>query len=177
MSDKILWHKIMRTDMLAITAEAAPSGTGGGARHIVLAVNRDEFPIHDFLNVTQCQDMEIAIQPIHGIVGPVRMEFACLASRRRGEWRIARQYNERYPLWTEQHGFPRDIDSYDANDPPVILIIRISNKYHARFCMLSKLDEIADSLQGIIASSGRNSGIETCKREWGAILRESIPPP
>ncbi len=177
MSDKILWRKIMPMDMASILGQAAPAGGGGGSRHIVLGADRDWFLIHDFLDVTRCEDTEVVFQPIHGIVEPKIIGFSCLASRRGGEWIISRQHNERYPLWTEEHGFPRDVDSYDPNDPPVILIIRISNEYHARFYMLSKLDEIAPDLQEIIANSAKNSGIQTYRSEWGVLLRESIPPP
>ena len=177
MSDKVLWRKIQRVDMMAMSGHAAPGGGGGGAKHIALGRNSNQFPIHEFLHVNGCGDTAITIEPIPGLVEEKRMEFACQPGRRQGEWRIARQHHDRYPLWTVNYGFPESVGSYDQDDPPVIFILRISNEYHARFCMLSRLARVSPILDGAIRNSRGNSGIEEFQPEMGALLAQSIPPP
>jgi len=177
MSDRVLWRKIQRVDMMAMTGEAAPARTGGGAKHIALGRNSDQFPIHEFLRVNGCGNTAITIEPIPGLVEERQMEFACQPERRKGEWRIARQHHERYPLWTVDYGFPESVDSYDQDDPPVIFILRISNEYHARFCMLSSLAGVSTILDAAVRDSGKNSGIEEFQPEMGALFSQSISPP
>ena len=49
MADLVLWRRLTRTDFEAMSGEAAPSGTGGGAMHIALGTDRVELPIAEFL--------------------------------------------------------------------------------------------------------------------------------
>ena len=160
-----------------MTGEAAPSGTGGGAKHIALGINSPTFPINSFLNITTCQDINIKIEKIPGLIREKTIEFSCNPSRRHGEWRISRQHSDRYPLWTTDYSFPRDINEYNEQDPPIIFIIRISKMYHARFCMYSDLDTLLPSLKIVVDNSRKNSGIERFRREMGEIFKIYIPPP
>jgi hypothetical protein len=157
-----------------MTGEAAPAGTGGGAKHIALGVNSVEFPIQEFLGVKRCENIEIKIEQIPGLVEEKYIEFSCQADRRGGEWRISRQHHDRYPLWIETYGFPKNIRDYDSANPPVIFIIRISDEYHSRFCMLSNLPDFIGSK---IKSSIKNSGIEDFQPEMGVLFSLLIPPP
>lgn len=177
MSDKILWRKLTFNDMNAISGAAAPSGGGGGAKHIALGVDSSDFPIMDFLNVSSCQDIDIPIEPIPGLIERKNITLSSRLERRGGEWRIARQHLDRYPLWTPKYGFPRDANDYDDPNPPIIFIIKISDEYHARFCMLSELNNISPSLKNIIESSIKNSGIEDFDQDMGDIFGIRIPPP
>jgi energy-coupling factor transporter ATP-binding protein EcfA2 len=66
-----------------------------------------------------------------GSVPSSTVAFAYNPVRRGGEWTIADQATNRYPLWTEQYGFPA---SYNSSNPPIIYVIRTnSGKFHARF--------------------------------------------
>lgn len=176
MSDKVLWRKITATDMKAITGAAAPSGSGGGAKHIALGVSSRDFPILEFLNVPHCQDVDLRIEPISGLVEETDMEFSCQPERRGGEWRISRQHKDRYPLWTSVHGFPEDLEEYDLENPPVILIARISDRYHARFCMLSEMEGVSSDLKEAIEQSSKNSGIVDFEESMGSMFKLRIPP-
>lgn len=177
MSDKILWRKLTSNDMNAISGAAAPGGGGGGAKHIALGVDSRDFPIMDFLNVSSCQDIDIKIEPITGLIEQKNITFSSQQNRRGGEWRIARQHLDRYPLWTPKYGFPRGANDYNDQNPPVIFIIKISNEYHVRFCMLSEVINISPSLKSIIESSRKNSGIEDFEQSMGNVFKIRIPPP
>ncbi len=163
--------------MNAISGSAAPGGGGGGAKHIALGVDSPDFPINDFLNVTRSQDVIIKIEPIPGLIEQKNITFSSQVDRRGGEWRIARQHLDRYPLWKQQYGFPDDAGQYNDDNPPLIFIIKISNDYHARFCMLSELEIISPWLKNIINSSIKNSGIEDYNQGMGDIFRIRVPPP
>ena len=176
MSDKILWRKLTFNDMNAISGAAAPGGGGGGAKHIALGVNKPNFAIKDFLNVNVCQDITITIEPIPGLIEQQNIIVSSQESRRGGEWRIARQHRDRYPLWEPQYGFPNDSTQYDHTNPPIIFIIKISNEYHARFCMLSELDNLSSLLKNIIETSKNNSGIEDFEQNMGGIFQIGVAP-
>jgi hypothetical protein len=176
MTNLLLWRRITRTDMMDMTGRAAPSGTGGGAKHIPLGVNRPDFDIIGFLGAPGCEDVSITIEGIPGLVEDTELEFACNPDRRGGEWRITRQHSDRYPLWREEEGFP-GYDNYDEDNPPVIFIIKIQDKFHARFCMFSELGELSESLRDLIGDSRRNSGIVEFSRDFDPVFDVGVPPP
>lgn len=140
--DKVLWRKLTKNDMNAINGLAAPAGGGGGAKHIALGVSSRDFPINEFLGVTACRNVTIDVQSVPGLVEKGSIIFTCNPSRRNGEWIISQQHLDRYPLWTQKHGFPSDFNDEDSPDRPVIFIFRIAGEYHARFCTVSQLDTL-----------------------------------
>lgn len=129
---KILWRKLTRTDFNDMEGRGAVSGSGGGARHIPLGT-QSTIDVASFLGV------ELNSSPVRktlkieaaGTIPSSEIEIAANPNRRNGEWRIANQTANRYPLWSPQNGFP---DSYDQNSPPIIFLIRTDEgKFHARF--------------------------------------------
>jgi len=161
--------------MNAIMGEAAPGGGGGGAKHIALGTDSKNLPLNAFIGVTTPKQTTLAIEEIPGLVSQQTLELSINPARNK-EWRISRQHLNRYPLWTEQYGFPKDVVSYDQNNPPIIFIINLSGKYHARFCLYSQLTTIAPTLKQIIHDSTRNTGIIPFTNEYGDLLGLNIPP-
>jgi len=180
LTDKVLWRRITKTDMMGMTGEAAPSGTGGGAKHIVLGTNGPDFNIYEFLGVNRCEDIVKTIEEIPGRVPRFDLTFSCLSDRRGGEWRLARQHLERYPLWKPKYDFPSGMEDYSESNPPIIFIFKIAGKYHARFCMYSDLEGLSQDLKTIIDRCNRgrkNSGVIDYNDDFWELLSFNIPPP
>jgi hypothetical protein len=144
---KVLWKEINLTDFNGMTGEAAVSGTGGGARHIVLGISKPGNEVADFLPAGHGKDVEIQTE-----AGPhwprSTLTFKSNPKRRGGEWLIADQTNHRHPAWKTTAGFPA---KFDSSNPPVILVLEIAGKYHVRWLDKSSLAALAP----LISSSAR----------------------
>ena len=146
---KILWKEINLTDFNGMTGEAALSGTGGGARHIVLGKSSPANDVAGFLPAGHGNEVTIKTE-----VGPQwprsTLTFKSNPGRRGGEWLIADQTNHRHPAWKTAAGFPA---KFDPKNPPVILVIEIAGKYHVRWLDKSSLaalaPQIAASTRGV----------------------------
>lgn len=156
MSDLLFWRELTLTDFNAINGLAAPSGTGGGAMHIALGVDRPKFPIKDFLQ-TKGSTATITAGSKGGVAP---LTFDGNPARRGGEWRITDQYNHRHPAWTTAQGFPA---TYNSSDPPVILVARLSSDYLASFKMKSEIGSHLIELNKLMKS---RSGITEIKESW-----------
>lgn len=161
MSALVLWKRLTENDFNAMHGAASPRGHGGGARHIALGVSNRAFPIADFLgrrqgNVTLPTVAQLGHHPAD------ELEFSSNPGRRHGEWIIRDQFSHRHPAWTESTGFPT---TYDSDNPPYVLIVRIGDKTHARSITANKLGRIpATALPvGII---DRPKGIQTASRAF-----------
>jgi len=159
---KVLWRKLTQTDFNDMRGQGAVAATGGGARHIPLGVSSPTFDIETFLGVTVGNSTLRFPATIEsaGNIPSVRLEFVCNPQRRGGEWTIADQVANRYPLWTEQNGFPT---SYDPSTPPIIYVVRTSGgKFHARFTNSdsASLDRFPDAFKQVwTGTTGSNKGI------------------
>ncbi len=136
MNPKVLWRRISPTDFRAMNGNASPHGRGGGAMHIALGVRSDLFPIDDFLNAAGQTDVAISASADPKRIQAAHLAFSGNPRRRGGEWRIRDQYSNRHPAWATSAHFPT---SYDASNPPYILIFKIGNSFHARFLLESQL--------------------------------------
>ena len=140
--DSVLWRFITLNDFKSMNGLHATE-QGGSAKHIVLS-SRDA--VGDFFNVTaQPRDRVIRttidVVPVSGIPDSGEsIALACQLDRRNGEWRLPDQDQNRYELWTPQHGFPapseiswREQEDYYDEAPPIIYFIRDrEGRYHAR---------------------------------------------
>ena len=133
--DVVLWRRLTNTDFNAMNGLAAPYGRGGGAMHIALGVESDDFPIRRFLQ-TRKTEFTIATQGWPGHHKKAQLTFSGNPDRRGGEWRITDQYSHRHPAWTSDAGFP---GNYDSGDPPYVLVFRSQDQFHARLTSASEL--------------------------------------
>ena len=143
MVDLVLWRRLTQTDFNAMHGKASPYGEGGGAMHISLGVQADEFPIDRFLRSGKRTTVTIATTPQRHGNGPSELTFATNADRRGGEWVIRDQYTHRHPAWSPQVGFPK---KYDPNNPPYILVFRVGNTFHVQFSTARGLLSFASAL-------------------------------
>jgi len=141
MSDYVLWKQLTRTDFNSMHGTASPFGRGGGARHIALGVSTRRFPIEQFLSVGNRSRLSIQVESKN--FGSAPLVFASIPGRRHGEWMIADQLKHRHPAWTEDSGFPT---KYNPANPPVILVFRTGEKFHARLATLKQLNALATEL-------------------------------
>jgi len=111
-----------------MNGQAAPHGHGGGAMHIALGVQTENFPVQDFLT-TANTEATIRTEPWPQHHRAANLTFSGNPDRRGGEWRITDQYTHRHPAWTRDAGFPA---AYDRANPPYVLIFRVQDKYHVR---------------------------------------------
>jgi 5-methylcytosine-specific restriction enzyme B len=112
----------------------ALADSGGGARHIPLGVP-STIDVGGFLGIqtTNSSVRHLIDAEPSGTVQSAQIAFAFNPRRRGGEWTIADQASNRYPLWANENGFPV---TFDASNPPLIYIVKTqSGKYHARFTM------------------------------------------
>ncbi|NEU56547.1 hypothetical protein [Halorussus sp. MSC15.2] len=144
--DQVLWKYLTITDFGGMNG-IWEGDDGGSAKHIPLwPSKRDE--IAEFFDVApfppedqDVVDEQINLEPVEGVPdseGPIKV--SCKLDRREGEWRIANQHNDRYVLWTPEHGFPaknelpvEDEDDYYDSNPPIIYFVKDEQgNFHAR---------------------------------------------
>jgi HNH endonuclease len=128
------------SDFNAMNAAASPHGRGGGARHVVLGLSAESFPIERFLEAHGQQNVTIQIAGQPGQYSQAPLSFAGNRNRRGGEWLIRDQYNNRHPAWSEATGFPA---AYDPADPPYLLIFHVGRNFHARFALDTQLRRLS----------------------------------
>jgi hypothetical protein len=133
---KVLWKLLNQTDFNGMTAQAATSGTGGGARHIVLGRSLPNNNVVDFLSAGNSSNVTID-------VGGTLLTFDGNPARRNGEWRIADQASNRHPAWTTVAGFPK---TFNASDPPVVMILQVDGAYHAAWLNRATLAALAPAM-------------------------------
>lgn len=143
--ESVLWKCLTWTDWKAIHGSFA-SGGGGSAKHITLPGSK-KHQIADFFDVAGFPDKDqdedditqmvyekdidlIPVEDVPGSEGPIGI--ACKYDRRNGEWRITDQDQNRYILWTPDHGFPQpdqyeDKDDYWASERPIIYFAKDSD--------------------------------------------------
>lgn len=143
--DKVLWKFLTRTDYSAMNGLYAGQG-GGSAKHITLPPSKKE-EIADFFDVSPFPptgqnviNKQLSVEPVEdvpGSEGPIKI--TCKLDRRGGEWRIADQDQNRYALWSTDHGFPSpdeipwDNEDYYDIHPPVIYFVKDTHgNFHAR---------------------------------------------
>lgn len=138
MSNYVLWRRLTETDFRAIHGEASPRGHGGGAMHIALGVNSQEFSIAAFLDAAGQDDITIQTEPRSG-ADRTNLAFRSNPERRGGEWIVRDQFSHRHPEWSEAAGFPT---TYDRKDPPYVLLFRVGSAYYARFSSTKSLSRL-----------------------------------
>jgi hypothetical protein len=127
LADYVLWKQLTQTDFNSMHGQAAPSGSGGGARHIALGVATKRFPIDRFLKISG--QATLTVPADSDGLGPGELKFVSIPRRRHGEWMIADQRTHRHPAWTPAAGFPTN---YVSSNPPVILVFRVGSRFYAR---------------------------------------------
>ena len=79
--DVVLWRRLTNTDFNAMNGLAAPYGRGGGAMHIALGVQSDDFPIRRFLQ-TRKTEVTIATRGWPGHHKKAQLTFSGNPDRR-----------------------------------------------------------------------------------------------
>lgn len=173
--DQILWKFLTWSDFNAMNGGFA-TDQGGSAKHIALPSSRRE-DIADFFDVpdpgSQGEPVrhEIEVEGVREIPnsdGPIILR--CKPDRRRGEWRIADQDQNRYELWKPKHGFPQEDkwdteeEYYDGNPPIIYFIKDVDSDFHARAVNEStpeNLENFPEQLQTkwVSAAKRNNFGI------------------
>ena len=149
MPDYILWKQLTRTDFNSMLGLASPAGEGGGARHISLGVANKKFPIDRFLSVLGKTKLKVeALSDGHG---KAELTFASIPGRRHGEWMISDQRSHRHPAWSLGAGFPA---AYDPADPPVAIVLRVGNQFHARLTTSSQFAALTNELPNGFTQKG-----------------------
>lgn len=143
MVDSVLWRQLTQTDYNSIHGLAAPSGSGGGARHIALGVSTPRFPIDQFLGAGA--ESTLTVDARSDGYGTGELRFTSIPGRRGGEWIIPDQHTNRHPAWSIAAGLP---SSYDPTNRPVILVFRIGNYFHARLSDSNRLSSLRSELSG-----------------------------
>lgn len=164
MADYLLWKVLTQTDHNAMNARAKQSMSGGGAMHIALGVDRDEFPIKKFLNARQAHKT-IITEPWPGHFGEGELIFDGNPSRRGGEWRITDQAHHRHPAWVNEQGFP---ENYNLSNRPIVFICRLGGAFHPRFKLEHSLSQEPDGLGTIVQSTLK--GIRRLRLNWAEEL-------
>ena len=166
MPDLLLWRRLTENDVNAITGQAAPSGTGGGAKHIPLGIDRPRLPIQKFLGGGSAP-ITIPTEPKSPVVPASTLVFGVNPSRN-NEWRIANQHLHRHPAWSTAAGFPT---AYSPIDRPIVFVARQGSKYHVGFSTEKALRKTAPSLAKLIdGSKSRNTGILKIDPTWSSAL-------
>jgi hypothetical protein len=142
MNSLVLWRRLSATDFRAMNGDASPRGRGGGAMHIALGVRTDLFPIDNFLNAAGHTEVTISAAADRERTRVAQLAFSGNPGRRGGEWRIRDQYSNRHPAWAATAGFPT---TYNADNPPYVLVFKIGTAFHARFALESDLQELSSS--------------------------------
>lgn len=139
---KVLWKEINATDFNGMTGEAAISGTGGGARHIVLGISKAGNDVAAFLPAGHGNEVEI--DTAAGPHWPIsKLTFKSNPKRRSGEWLIADQKNHRHPAWKVAAGFPT---TFDAANPPFVMVFEIDDAYHVAWLDKQSLATLAPQI-------------------------------
>jgi hypothetical protein len=141
MADYVLWKRLTRTDFNSMHGLASPSGSGGGARHIALGVATEQFPIDQFLKVSEQTGVTVQVDSTG--FGPGQLRFVSIPRRRYGEWMIADQRTHRHPAWSTAAGFPT---KYDPSNAPVILVFRVGSNFYARLSNFRQLSSLRSEL-------------------------------
>lgn len=162
MTSTVLWRRLSATDFRAINGNASPYGRGGGAMHIALGVRTAQFPIDNFLGASGKTDATISAAADRERTQVGELAFSGNPKRRGGEWRIRDQYSNRHPAWASTAGFPT---TYDASDPPYILVFKSGKSFHARLSLESSLKKMspASRPKGILSN---NIGIAIAPHEF-----------
>lgn len=148
MTDYVMWKKLTETDFNAMNAHASPFGRGGGARHIALGVATRKFPVDSFLGIRGRANLNLQAESDDG---PGVLKFSSIPGRRGGEWIIRDQYANRHPAWEPSADFPTH---FNAADPPVILVFRISRTFFARHTTSKQLALLDKELPNISIQKG-----------------------
>lgn len=164
MPDLLLWKVLAENDHNAMNGKAKQSASGGGAMHIALGVDRDAFPIKDFLG-TASHSKTVSTEPWLGHFPASSLTFDGNPSRRNGEWRITDQFHHRHPAWWTKVGFPAN---YTSGNRPVLFVARANGKFHPRFAMESALAHGDDDLGALIA--GKAKGVALLSPTWAKAL-------
>lgn len=165
---EVLWRRLSATDFRAMNGDASPFGRGGGAMHIALGVRTNRFPIDNFLSAAGQTTVTIsAAADRDGTQVGQQLAFSGNPQRRGGEWRIGDQYSNRHPAWATTAGFPT---TYDANNPPYVLIFKTGRSFHARYSLQSDIQNLSFSSRpkGILSIS---TGISAAPPEFVAAFR------
>jgi HNH endonuclease len=169
----ILWKKLTETDFEAMHGHASPHGAGGGARHIALGVETATFRISSFLGNVGENDIRSLFLDQSNIVGR-DLFFSSNPSRRNGEWTIRDQKTHRHPSWSSLRGFPA---SFDALNPPYILLVEVSGTYYARYALersLTKIRRVSKSVNEILSEQKGITDADTRILEFLAISLANI---
>lgn len=142
MANLILWKRLYPNDFNAINGDAAPSGTGGGAMHIALGTNNARNDVRSFLGLAISAETKVKTESWPGNHPAGEIIFG-LNPARNNEWRIADQRSHRHPAWSTESGFP---GTYAPSDPPVAIVIRLGDTFHARWLPMSEFAAIEPGL-------------------------------
>ena len=141
--DTVLWRFITWGDFKSINGLHATKD-GGSSKHIPLTSKDD---VVDFFDFRPDPDEDMVVNHSIDVIGvngiPESSEpipLTCKLDRRRGEWRIPDQHQNRYELWKPDYGFPdtdeiswREEEDYYDEAPPIVYFIRdTSGRFHAR---------------------------------------------
>lgn len=141
--DAVLWRFITWGDFKSINGLHA-TNEGGSSKHIPLTSRND---VVDFFEFDPTPDADRVVTHAIDVVGvsgiPESAEpipLTCKLDRRRGEWRIPDQHQNRYELWKPEYGFPdktelswRNEEDYYDEAPPIVYFIRDTDEeFHAR---------------------------------------------
>ncbi|MGO7387480.1 HNH endonuclease [Rhizobium ruizarguesonis] len=110
--------------------------------HIALGVRTAQFPVDNFLGASGQTAATISAAADRGGRQVEELAFSGNPNRRGGEWRIRDQYSHRHPAWSSTAGFPT---TYNAGDPPYILIFKVGKSFHARFYLESQLRKLSSA--------------------------------
>lgn len=171
-TDYIFWRRLTKTDFNAIHGKASPFGRGGGAKHISLGINSDEFPIKRFLGARTRKTVEIITQRAQAQPRST-LVFATNPSRRRGEWIIRDQHSHRHPAWSPAAGFP---SNYSKTNPPYIIVFRIAGSFHARYAMERQLRAQASAIPATILTAQKGIALVTASmaRRFGISKKTAL---
>jgi hypothetical protein len=142
MTSTVLWRRLSETDFRAINGNASPFGRGGGAMHIALGVRTEQFPIDNFLSTAGQTEAIISAAADRDRTQVAQLAFSGNPKRRGGEWRIRDQHSHRHPAWATTAGFPT---TYNAKNPPYILIFKTGKSFQARYSLESELQKLSAS--------------------------------
>lgn len=135
---ELLWKRLFLSDHNNMHGRSAPKGGGGGATYIVLGKTLPKFNWAGFF--PPLDDGRIVISTA---TGPFTVTSN--PGRRKGEWLIVDQHNNRHQAWGANAGFP---DAYEKENPPVVLLFKIDGAYHVGWLPQQGFAALAAELAG-----------------------------
>lgn len=141
--DAVLWRFITWGDFKSINGLHATE-EGGSSKHIPLTSKDDVVEFFQFNPTSGANRVINHSIEVVGVSGNPKsaepIPLTCKLDRRRGEWRIPDQHQNRYELWRPKYGFPdtdeiswREEEDYYDEAPPIVYFVRDKDgRFHAR---------------------------------------------